>query len=208
MTLDSICTNRVTRRDFGRLTAKGLLLAAVGSSLALDGCNVAQDILNWEPLGLAAFNGVVTMLETFGVITADPALVVLIGLIRTAFSDLAADAQLYLSIQPPPAGALAEIQAVLALIAGNIKTLFSQIQTNFAPIINLIIGLAQLILGTIAGFLNQIAAKSGQKTLTLSNTFEVGRTMYAYTPITPSPKTFRSDWNAVCKSQGHPEISI
>ena len=211
MTHDLTCMNKVTRRQFSRLTAKGLMLAATGSFLALDGCSFAQDILAWAPLGLAAFNGIVTMLETFGIITADPALTVIVAAVRTGFSDLIQDVQLYESITPPPQGALAEISAVLTIIAGNIKSLFASIQTSFAPIVNLIIGLAQLILGTIAGFLNTIGSKTpaGVPMATFYK-FQVGKNGQTvnFLPLKMSQGKFRSDWNAVCKSQGHPEMYL
>lgn len=200
----------ITRRDFAKRTGLGLLVAAVGGSMfSMEGCNFAGDILNWAPIGLAAFNSLVTMLETFGIINpAAPALGILVAAVRTAFADLIADVQFYQSIQPPPVGAVAKIQAVLTILAQNIKNLFGQINTTAAPIVNLIIGLSQLLLGVIAGFLNKINSQLGIKTATLSNTFSVGGQTVSYLPLQISQKAFKSQFNNICASQGHYEMYL
>jgi hypothetical protein len=202
---------QMTRRMFTKQAGTGLLVLATGC-LTMDGCSFAQDILAWAPLGLAAFNAVITMLETFGIITADPALVIIVAAVRTGFADLVQDVKLYEAIKPPPSGALAEISAVLTLIAGNIKDLFATIQTSFAPVINLIIGLVQLILGTIAGFVNTIGPQPGMTltTATMANSFKfsVNRQTVNYVPLKMSPAKFKHDWNAICTSQGHKEMFL
>src|ERR1700719_1244783 len=123
---------QMTRREFGVFTSRGLMLAAEGESFLWEGCNVAQDIIAWEPFGLFAFNNLVTALETFGVITADPALVLIIGLIRIGFNDILQDAKLWLSLKPPPVGILAQLAEVLTLLVGNVKDLFAQISTGIS----------------------------------------------------------------------------
>lgn len=196
----------VDRRVFAKYAAAGTLIAATG---AMEGCNFASDIIAWGPYGLAAFNGLVTVLETFGVLTADPALMLIVTAVRVGFADLVQDVQLYQSIKPPPSGALAEIEAVLFLIAGNISSLFEQVTTSFSPIVNLIIGFAQLILGVIEGFLNAIhAANPGSKVKMLSGAVNVAGHMIPYTPLTISREKFRSQWNKICVSQGHPEAGF
>jgi hypothetical protein len=204
----------VTRREFNKYAGKGILLGAVTVSLAMEGCSVAQDILDWEPFALLAFNNLVTMLETFGVLTADPALVLIVGAVRIGLNDLYQDAKLYLAIKPPPQGALQEIQAVLTLVAGNIKALFATIHTAFGSIVDLIIGLVQLILGAISGFLNRIGSKigsvAGAKGITLADSFKFtasGQTV-SYLPLDISLGQFRSRWNKICASQGHFEMYI
>lgn len=205
----------ITRREFGKRTSLGLLGLAAGGMLLTEGCNFVSDILTWAPVGLAAFNGIVTMLETFGIISAaNPALGIIVMAVRTGFSDLVQDVQLYESIQPPPQGALAEIQAVLTLIAQNIKDLFSQIVTNFSPVINLIIGLSQLILGTIAAFLNKLGgpttvSPNGKKiSLAAFYRFEVAGQTVTYVPQSMSLGTFKQDYNKICASQGHYEMYL
>jgi hypothetical protein len=199
----------ISRRAF----TKVLLLLTVGASvISLDGCSTVDDILNWAPIGLAAFNGVITLLESYGMIfLTNPALMAAITAVRTAFADLIQDANLYKSITPPPVGALAEIEAMLSLIAQNIKTMFSEITANYSPVVNLVIGLVQLILGVIAGFQNQLGVSGNTGTMTLSDSFrfKVVDQTFSYVPIkNPSLKKFRHDWNKICASQGHPEIGI
>src|ERR1700688_2198232 len=97
--------DNLSRRDFGRVTGTGLLVAATGGSLfTMTGCgNVMTDIINWGPVGQASFDSIMLLLQNAGL--ESPAMLLIVPVINKGFTDLIADAKLYESIQPPPAGA-------------------------------------------------------------------------------------------------------
>jgi hypothetical protein len=193
----------MTRRDFGKSTGIGLLGLAVGGSLLTEGCgNIFSEILAWVPVGKAAFQGIINLLEGAGLV--NPAINALVTTILAGFDDLVADIKAYQAIQPPPAGALAKIQEVFSLIVNNFQSLLSQVAAN--PIATLIIGLAQIILSTIAGFMGQLPATA--KTLQLTGTFRVGRETVSYTAKARTRRQFKKDWNHVAEAGGHKEIDL
>ena len=86
----------------------------------MTGCNVAQDILDWEPLDFAAFNGVVSILETYGVLAATRTIwAVIANLSAPALPISHRTRNSIFPSNPPPSGALNEIETVLGLIAGQ-----------------------------------------------------------------------------------------
>jgi hypothetical protein len=111
--------------------------------------------------------------------------------------------KLYQAMNPPPAGALAKIQAVFNLIVANFESLLSQVAQN--PIVSVVIGLAQIILSTIAGFMGQLPATPGK---TLSVTFRVANENASFTPKARSRRQFKKDWNAVAAAGGHSEVKL
>lgn len=192
----------MTRRDFGKRTGAGLLTLAVGSTFTLSGCNVFTDIENWIPVGRSAFQGIVTLLTGAGLLS--PPIAMLVPLILAGFDDILADVKAYRATQPPPAGLLAKIEEVFNLLVGNFQSLLSQVAAN--PIAALVIGLAQIILSTIAGFLGQLPAATSS--LQRSRTFRVGSHTVAITPQQRSIRQFKRDYNAAAAAGGHPEIEL
>jgi hypothetical protein len=191
----------LTRRDFGKYAGLGIMTLTAGAlSITMDGCNVFQDIENWIPVGEAAFQGIVNLLEGAGLIT--PAINPLVTTIIAAFNDLLADIKAYQAITPPPAGLLAKIEAVFNLIVSNFQSLLAQIASN--PIATLIIGLAQIILSTIAGFLGELPLSSQ----ILSGTFRAGGQSVTYTAQKRTVARFKKDYNSVATAAGHPEIKL
>jgi len=193
-----------TRRDFtkGMGTTALFLLATGGTALTMTGCNVFTDIENWVPVGTAAFNSIVVLLETAGLI--NPAMAPVIAAIRLGFTEILADVKAYLAIQPPPVGALAKIQAVFGLIVSNFQDMLSQLQIATGPILTLVISLAQVILSTIAGFLGQLPVAAS----VLTGTLKVGKETVAYTAQKRSVRQFKKDWNSKVKAGNHPEMAL
>lgn len=167
----------------------------------MTGCNVFDDIENWIPVGEAAFEGIITLLKGAGLV--DPIITGLVGTILTSFNDLLAAVKAYEAINPPPVGALAKIQAIFSLIISNFENLLGQISSN--PIVSTVIGLAQIILSTIAGFVNKLPANSS---VTLSNTFKVSNQTVSYIPQYRTIGAFKKAYNKVALAEGHPEIEL
>jgi hypothetical protein len=54
----------ITRREFhGHLVRGAMGLALAGTSLSLDGCNAWDELAEWVPVGLAAFNGLASIVD-------------------------------------------------------------------------------------------------------------------------------------------------
>jgi hypothetical protein len=200
---------RLTRRELFKVSGSSVGLYFMASSFTLlsGGCtfgSVFSQIQAWVPVGLNAFNGVLTILEGAGVINpiAGSAVALLIQTIQAAFAQLAADVQAYQSITPPPAGALAKIEATLGIIVTHFQAFLSSINISDNKIVTLVVGLVQIILSTIAGFQSQLptAAAAASRTLQVS-----GQTI-AIVPVKRSVKQFKKDFNAACGS--HTEAFI
>lgn len=194
----------LTRRNFTKGMGTTALFLAVtgGAALTMSGCNVFADIEAWVPVGTAAFNSIIILLETAGLI--NPAMLPVIAAIRLGFTDILADVKAYQNIQPPPVGALAKIEAVFGLLVGNFQGMLAQLQVTGGPVVTLVISLAQVILSTIAGFLGQLPVS---KSL-LTGTFKVGAETISYTAKHRNVRQFKKDWNTKAVAGNHPELKF
>lgn len=142
---------RLSRRH---LIKTSILVVAFGSTLFQTGCSLWQNILSFVPVGEAALNSILALLAANGVAVA-PALQAIVQLIETAFNDLVAAVKEYESTTPPPAGALAKIQAAFKAITDNFSNFLQQLGVS-GGLLAVIAGIAQIIFSTIAGFVNQL----------------------------------------------------
>lgn len=198
----------ITRRAFAKVAGAGTLALAAGTSLLLVGCTVFDNLLTWIPIGITAINGIVTVLGAF----LPPGGAIIIGLVKAAFADLAATITEYKSDTNPAdkATLLAKIKTILGDIVTNFQSFLNQLNIGGNPIEAVVIGLASVVLNALMGFFGQLpAAPTAGKAL--SNTFRVGPNGK---PITIVPTTyknvnaFRSAYNGVADSNGHPELDI
>jgi hypothetical protein len=199
---------------FAALGARMLLAGATGgAALFMMGCNVFEDIENWVPVGLAAFQSVVSLLASAGVINpvADAGINLLISAITNAFNQIVADVKAYQAITPAPAGALQKIQATLSIIVQNLQAFLNSINVTDSKLLDTIVGLAQIILSTIAAFENDLVAKGAQPG-TMSPTRRTHLSHNARTiQIVPQARTvnqFISDFNSTAAAHGHPEVHL
>lgn len=194
-----------TRRQF--TSSLALLFVALAAPFAMLGCGIFSDILAWVPVGISAINGIVTVLGAL----LPPSAVSIIALIKTAFTDLTATINAYNADTNPAdkATLLAKIRTLLAEIAANFQSFLDQLNLGNNPIEAIVIGLANVFLAAIQGFLGQLPAPAGGATKTLTATFRVDRKTM---PLAPKyykhPADFKHDWNLVCIADGHPEIEI
>ena len=113
-----------------------------------------DDILNWIPVADASVNSIVMLLENAGVINpvAGAPINLALGLVTAWIAQLKADVAAYQAITPPPAGALAKIKATLQIVATNFQAFLAALNITDNKLLQLVVGLAQIVLGTIAGF--------------------------------------------------------
>jgi hypothetical protein len=194
------------RRQFGKMTSGGLLALAVGGSVSLTGCNVFSDILNWIPTAVSAINGIVTVLGSF----LPPGAGAIVTLIDAALASLSATITEYNNDANPAdkATLLAKIRTILTDIGTNFQSFLSALNLGNNPIIAIVIGLAQVILGAIQGFLGQLPA-GGSGTKILSSAVTVGqRTMPVEAKYYKTVRAFKKDYNEVCILNHRPDIEL
>lgn len=194
---------QLTRRTFGKVTGFFLLGLTTLSSAFLVGCGIFSDIEAWVPIGIAAVNGIVTVLGPLVL----PGATAIIVLIKAAFADLTATITEYQNDTNPADKASweAKIATILNDIASNFQSFLNSLNLGSNPIEAIIIGLANVFLAAISGFLGQLPSTSKS----LGMTAHVGtKTLTVIPKFYRKPADFRKDWNAVCVADGHPEIQL
>lgn len=205
---------QIERRQFIQRAAIGTLgirlayaTALSGLSLALTGCSVFTDILNWVPVGEASLNAILAVLTGNGVLIS-PAMQAMVGLIEAGFTALTAAIKEYQSTTPAPVGALAKIETAFKDVVDNFKTFLSSLSVN-AGLLGIVVGLAQIIFSTIAAFLNRLpAASSIRRSVTIYSSEKVAGTVVAVTPKDRTRRAFKKDFNHVLDSGSSVGVSI
>jgi|SRR5271170_1781049 len=197
----------MNRREAIKQSLFTLFYAATFSGIALTGtgCNLWTDIKNWIPVGEAAVNSILSVLTANGVIIAAP-IQAIVSLIEAGFSALSSAIQEYQSTTPPPVGALAKIETAFGDIVNNFSTFVKSLGVS-GGLLGIIVGLAQIVFSTIAAFMNMLpAASSLKRTVTLSNTLQIGGTTVAVNPKMRTRRAFKKDYNAVLASA--PKVGV
>lgn len=193
----------MNRRSFVKGSSTGLLYFVVGgSAIALDGCSVFTDILNWIPTGLTAIQGIVTIL---GPLIPPQALAVIV-VIKAGFADLqAAVAQYNADTNPADkATLLAKIRTFLGDITNNFQSFLNALNLGNNPIINIVIGLADIVISAIEGFMGQLPSPAP-----VPATLRLGAKVVTITPkFYKNTSDFKKDYNSFAIANGHPEIKI
>jgi hypothetical protein len=170
---------------------------------ALMGCGLFSDILTWTSVAGVALDGIVTVLGSF----MPPGGVAAIKGIKAFLADLAGAVTQYQNDTNPAdkATLLAKIRTLLGDIATNFQSFLAQLNLGNNPIVTLVLGLAQVILSAIMGFLGQLPATG--RTLSTSLTLG-GKTLVVTPKYYKRVSQFRDEYNAVCSANGHAEIEI
>jgi hypothetical protein len=191
----------MNRRTFtARISSLVLFLAAGGSSLLISGCNVFSDILSWVPVGEAALNSILTVLTGNGVVIS-PAVQAIISLIEAGFAALTAAVKEYQSATPPPAGALAKVEEAFKAIVDNFTTFLEALNVS-GGLLSIITGLAQVVLSTIAAFMNRLPPSMTMKVTRdkLAGPVKVSSTTVTIIAKERNAAAFKKDFDAVLKS--------
>lgn len=193
----------LSRRQF----ASRSILAATASAFtfSLTGCNAFSDILAWTAVASTAIDGIVTVLGPL----MPPGGAAIITLIKAALADLAAAITQYNSDTNPAdkATLLAKIRTFLEAIAANLQSFFQQI-TSAGPTINIALGLAEVVIAAVEGFLGTLPPAPTPAPAATQLHVGSGRTV----PVTPKlykrVSDFKRDFNAVCILNNRPELEI
>lgn len=181
-----------------------LLGIVAGSSVVMVGCGVFANILAWIPVGIAAIDSIVALLGPL----VPPGAAGIILLIKAAFADLSAAVTQYNNDTNPAdkATLLAKIRTLLNAIAVNFQSFLTVLNIGANPIVTIVIGLANIVLNAIAGFMGQLPSTG---TKVLAATVKVGGETRMVVPKTyKSVGEFKAEWNKVAAAGGHPEAEL
>jgi len=194
----------MNRRSFIKISSTGVLSFAIGSVATLDGCTVFDDILTWVPIGLTAIQGIVTVLGPL----ISPGALTILALIKAGFADLSAAVSEYNNDTNPAdkANLLSKIRTILADIVSNFQAFLDALNLGDNPIINIVIGLANIVISAIEGFMNQLPST---KSTALTTRLSLGSKSITVTPkFYKSVKDFKKDYNSFALANNHGEIII
>ena len=196
----------LTRRDFGKYSGIAALTFVSGASIELIGCNTANvfsSIQVWIPIGISAVQGIVTLLGAL----VPPQATAIITLVNAGFASLLATVTQYENDKNPAdkATILAKIHTILADIVTNFQSFLNALNLGNNPIEAIVIGLANIILAALAGFINQLPVSN----ITTSMSYKLDRKSITVTPkYYKNVAQFKLDYNAVINSHGHPELDL
>lgn len=200
----------LTRREFHGHLAKNALNAYLlramlaseiaGGGLLLEGCGLAQDIENWTPVAIAALKSIELVLSTNG-FALNPAQTLAFNAAIAAITAVDNAAIAYGKITPPPTTLTQELYDALQVATQQIQAFLTALALPASSLLNLIVGLAQIIFSTILGFMNQLPPPpAGAKVFTLKNSYRVGADEFGVTAVKRGRRKFRSDWNGTLDS--------
>jgi len=135
----------ISRRDFGKAVGTGtLILSTGGAAVLLGGCNVAQEIINWEPTAEMALTSIQVILEANGIGFVGPVLLAF-SAAEAALVAAKAAAQEYLAVTPPPTTTTQKLLDALKAAVDQIGTFVNALGLPIGNLLNLILSLVQLI---------------------------------------------------------------
>jgi phage-related protein len=190
-----------TRRKFFQLLIfLGTLSLAPLSFLGCNATTVWQQIQLWVPVGIAAFEQILTLVAPL----AAPGIDAIAELIKAGFASLAAAIDQYLNAPAASKDTLAQkIILIFNDITANIQSFITALGQSANPVVKIAVALINIIVSTIEGFLNQI-----MPTPPAPATLKVGRETVTVNPVKRDRKQFVADFNEVCNANGHPELDI
>jgi hypothetical protein len=192
----------MNRRSFAKYTGIGLL----GLTINFESCtasSVFNSILTWIPIGVSAIQGIVTLLGAL----VPPQATAIITLVNAGFASLLATVTQYENDTNPAdkATILAKIHTILADIVTNFKSFLGALNLGNNPIEAIVIGLANIILAAIAGFINQLPVSN----ITTSMSYKLDRKSITVIPkYYKNVAQFKLDYNTEANSHGHPELDL
>jgi hypothetical protein len=198
----------MTRRGFmGHMTGGGMLLASAGmlEMSMLKSCSatdVWHEIEAWLPTGIDAFDTILAIVDP----VMSPAIDAIAALVKAGFASLSAAIDSYLNAPAVDKATWAQkVKLILQDIGANLQNFLTAIGQSGNPLVKTIAVLIQVIVDTIAGFLNQIIPSVSSA---FRSEFRIGETVIQVTPTTRDRKRFVEVFNNALDGIGHPELHI
>jgi hypothetical protein len=141
----------LTRRQFGKTVGYGGLGIGIGMTTMGVSCNtVFQDIEAYVPIGLAAFNEILTLVNP----AEAAALAPIIGLVKAAFADLSSDITQYINAPAADkATLLGKVTTAINIVIANLNKFWSDLNLPNSGLASTIVGVLQIVISTLAAFL-------------------------------------------------------
>lgn len=190
-------TETMTRREFNefglRLAAGAAVLATVAGPL-MGGCNWVQDVENWTETAEESIASIESILAANGVTITGAVL----NDVNAAIAAVHEACVTYLATNPPPATALAKVEAALTACSTAIGQFITALGLPGGGLLTLVTQLGEFLLSTIAGFVNEATAASGSQTASVA--LRVNGNAVAVTPKLRTRRAYKKGWNALLHS--------
>lgn len=193
----------ITRREFGKAVSMTALGGTIGlTTMGLSCSSVFTDIENYVPIGIAAFQEVLSLIDP----TEAALLAPIIQTVKAAFADLDAIVQQYESAPAASkATLLGKISTAISAVMSELQQFWNDANLPDGSLALTIEGVLQIILSTLAAFLPLLGSAApvaggfgaeayGRKKLTRTITF---------TATKRTQKKFKADVNAVFVANGY-----
>jgi hypothetical protein len=177
----------------------GLAVAAGGLFGGCNASNVWKDIQTYVPVGIAAFESILTLVAPLQA----PGVDAIAELVKAAFAVLAGAIDQYIAAPAASKSTLIEkVSLALADVIANLQKFAAAVDIGINPIVSLALNLLTLILSTLNGFLGQLPSTPE------SNARLAGPKKLKITPVFRNKKEFIKEFNDEVEQNGHPELTI
>lgn len=192
----------IQRREFMKSSGRagaGIIafrvLALAGTTELVAGCSLAQDIENWIPVAIASMKSIELVLQSNGFPLSGNLLIYFNDVIA-ALNAVDAAALEYGMTTPAPVGALQKLQAAIKAVTDQLATFLSQLNLPGGTVLNLIIGLAGVVISTLMAFFNRLpAAPASANTFALSGRWRIAGSELTVAPVERTRRKFKRDFN-------------
>ena len=193
----------ITRREFGKAVSMTALGGTIGlTTMGLSCSSVFTDIENYVPIGIAAFQEVLSLIDP----TEAALLAPIIQTVKAAFADLDAIVQQYESAPAASkATLLGKISTAISAVMSELQQFWNDANLPDGGLASTIEGVLQIVLSTLAAFLPLLGVAvpvSGAFGAEPYGHKKLARTI-PFTAAKRSQKQFKSDVNAVFTKYGY-----
>lgn len=184
----------ITRRNFGQVVGAGALAGSLGITTMGLSCNsVFTDIENYVPIGLAAFQEIISLVAPVEAAALAP----IIAIVKATFADLAAAVAQYNNAPAADKATwLGKIKTAINAVIAELQQFWNDANLPDGGLASTIAGVLQIILSTLAAFLPLIGGAVAVSAKKLAKTLPV-------VPKKRSQKQFKADINAVFLQYGY-----
>jgi len=186
-----------TRRQFGKYLGTGVLAASIGEvTMGLSCSSIFTNIEAYVPIGLQAFDSILTLLDPASGIALAP----IVQEVKAGFADVTAAVNAYNNAPAADKATLAgKVSTALQVVTNEIQQFWSDANLPDSGLATTIFGVLQIILSTIASFfpkLPPVTQALAARTLTKTIPIDLSK-------AASSPKKLKSSINDVFTANGY-----
>ena len=142
------------RREFvGHLVGGAAVVAVAGSAVTLESCNVLSELETWVPIGLSAFDTLISYINP----AAGTALSVIVGTVNGLWQAVATAIANYQHTTDPTTTVLDKVIAAMDALSGGLGQIVNSLPPGLSPVILKAVEFGfSLLLGTLKSIRNSI----------------------------------------------------